>query len=42
MQNSALWFRQFGQPEHVITLEQSDIAPRPCGMLRVVGYEGVA
>lgn len=35
MQNSALWFRQFGQPEHVITLEQSDITPRPCGMLRV-------
>lgn len=35
MQNSALWFRQFGQPEHVITLEQSDLAPRPCGMLRV-------
>ncbi|TNV17914.1 alcohol dehydrogenase [Buttiauxella sp. B2] len=35
MQNSALWFRQFGQPEHVITLEQAVLATRPCGMLRV-------
>ncbi|MGB7801808.1 zinc-binding dehydrogenase [Buttiauxella sp.] len=35
MHNSALWFRQFGQPEDVITLEHSELTPRPCGMLRV-------
>lgn len=35
MRNSALWFRQFGQPEDVITLEQSELSPRPGGMLRV-------
>ncbi|MCE0799194.1 zinc-dependent alcohol dehydrogenase family protein [Buttiauxella sp. S04-F03] len=35
MHNSALWFRQFGQPEHVITLEQAELTPRPCAMLRV-------
>ena len=36
MHNTALWFRQFGQPEHVITLEHSQILPRPSGMLRVL------
>lgn len=35
MHNSALWFRQFGQPEQVISLEDSTISPRPSGMLRV-------
>jgi NADPH:quinone reductase-like Zn-dependent oxidoreductase len=35
MHNSALWFRQFGQPEDVISLEHAALAPRPCGMLRV-------
>lgn len=35
MQNSALWFRQFGQPEQILTLEQAVLTPRPRAMLRV-------
>lgn len=35
MRNSALWFRRFGEPEQVITHEHSELAQRPCAMLRV-------
>lgn len=35
MENSALWFRRFGEPEQVLTLEQTVLTPRPPGMLRV-------
>lgn len=35
MDNSALWFRQFGEPEQVLRLETTALTPRPYGMLRV-------
>ncbi|AJZ89484.1 Trans-2-enoyl-CoA reductase [Beauveria bassiana D1-5] len=35
MENSALWFRQFGEPEQVLTLEQAPLAPVIPGTLRV-------
>jgi len=35
MDNSALWFRKFGQPEQVLALEHSPLAPRAAGILRV-------
>lgn len=35
MDNSALWFRKYGDPERVLTLERAAIAPRSSGMLRV-------
>ncbi|NIY46489.1 zinc-dependent alcohol dehydrogenase family protein [Cedecea colo] len=35
MDNSALWFREFGQPEEVLALEYSPLAPRAAGKLRV-------
>ncbi|ORM62082.1 alcohol dehydrogenase [Pantoea rodasii] len=33
--NLALWYRQFGDPVDVLTLESSLLAPRPADMLRV-------
>lgn len=33
--NLALWYRQFGDPVDVLTLESSTLAPRPANMLRV-------
>ncbi|RKQ38604.1 zinc-dependent alcohol dehydrogenase family protein [Enterobacter sp. R1(2018)] len=35
MENSALWFREFGQPEKVLALEQAVLTPRAAGKLRV-------
>ncbi|MCT4713354.1 zinc-dependent alcohol dehydrogenase family protein [Enterobacteriaceae bacterium H11S18] len=35
MENAALWFRQFGHPEDVLTLEHRTLAARKPGMLRV-------
>ncbi|MEL4013688.1 zinc-dependent alcohol dehydrogenase family protein [Dryocola clanedunensis] len=35
MDNTALWFRQFGHPEDVLTLESHPLPPRKPGMLRV-------
>lgn len=35
MENAALWFRQFGEPEHVLTLEQTPLVPFIPGTLRV-------
>ncbi|WP_435930301.1 zinc-dependent alcohol dehydrogenase family protein [Dryocola sp. BD613] len=35
MDNSALWFHEFGQPEQVLALEHSSLAPRAAGKLRV-------
>ncbi|NIG77675.1 zinc-dependent alcohol dehydrogenase family protein [Cedecea neteri] len=35
MENTALWFRQFGEPEQVLTLEQAPLAPFISGTLRV-------
>ncbi|WP_370585639.1 zinc-dependent alcohol dehydrogenase family protein [Pantoea sp. S61] len=33
--NLALWYRQFGDPIDVLTLESSPLAPRPADLLRV-------
>jgi NADPH:quinone reductase-like Zn-dependent oxidoreductase len=35
MDNSALWFRRFGPPEQVLTLEHAPLPPRSAGKLRV-------
>lgn len=35
MDNPALWFRRFGQPERVLTLEDTPLSPRRPGTLRV-------
>lgn len=35
MDNSALWFRQFGEPEQVLTLEKTRLPPLCPGTLRV-------
>ncbi|MCT4703829.1 zinc-dependent alcohol dehydrogenase family protein [Enterobacteriaceae bacterium H20N1] len=35
MDNSALWFREFGQPEKVLTLEHAPLTARAAGKLRV-------
>lgn len=35
MENTALWFRQFGEPEQALTLEHTPLAPFVYGTLRV-------
>lgn len=35
MENASLWFRQFGEPEQVLTLEKMPLAPLIPGSLRV-------
>ncbi len=35
MENTALWFRQFGEPEQALTLETTRLPPLSPGMLRV-------